>query len=296
MRASLAAALLALVLAPRPAAAQEAYGARGLFPVYVVGGHWMIYDKTDSAAARAALRPGGTFLLIGSSGEGVFTVARTSAAYGGACRRGKPARLRAALLRGPIRQVGVPILAIRAPKSFRLEGSRAVYRALPNAVDEGVYKTLEVALARETIADVKSGAFRFKPGDAGRDAFVADPNPDKILLKIDYASHPKIAGLAAPTVLVDGEQISDSFRRCLYLADGSKLVGRCVEMPHDLMAETALLRFVSYDPSGAGTPLLLAYTPKPPLWGDERWGFVLRAAGPSLFLRDALDPRCRASF
>jgi hypothetical protein len=296
MRAVLAAVLLAFAAVPRRAAAQEAYGARGLFPVYVVGRHWMIYDKTHSAAARAGLRPGGTFLLIGSAGEGVFTVARTSAAYGGVCRRGKPARLRAAMLRGPIRRVGVPILAIRAPKGFRLEGSRAVYRVLPNAVDESVYKALEVPLARETIADAKSGAFRFKPGDSGRDAFLADPSPDKILLKIDYASHPRVAGLAAPTVLVDGEQISDSFRRCLYLADGSRLIGRCVEMPHDLMAETALLRFVSYDPSGEGTPLLLAFTPKPPLWGQERWGFVLRASGPSLFLRDALDPRCRASF
>ena len=67
-------------------------------------------------------------------------------------------------------------------------------------------------------------------------------------------------------------------------------------MPHDLMAETAQLRFVAYDPSGKGSPFLLAYTRGEPLWGHERWGFQLTAKGPRLFLHDALDPRCRESF
>ena len=62
------------------------------------------------------------------------------------------------------------------------------------------------------------------------------------------------------------------------------------------MAETAQLRFVSYDPSGKGGPLLLAYSKEAPLWGHERWGFALRAAGARLFLRDAMDPRCREGF
>ena len=97
-------------------------------------------------------------------------------------------------------------------------------------------------------------------------------------------------------VLVTGAQISNSFRRCLRLADGDKLIGDCVEMPSDLMAETALLRFVSYDPSGKGGPLLLAYTKDAPLWGHERWGFALRSSGARLFLRDAMDPRCREGF
>ena len=67
-------------------------------------------------------------------------------------------------------------------------------------------------------------------------------------------------------------------------------------MPHDLMAETAQLRFVAYDPGGKGSPFLLAYTRGEPLWGHERWGFVLRASGARLFLRDALDPGCREGF
>ncbi|MBI4060511.1 MAG: hypothetical protein HY403_03690, partial [Elusimicrobia bacterium] len=82
----------------------------------------------------------------------------------------------------------------------------------------------------------------------------------------------------------------------LRLADGGRLLGPCVEMPHELMSETAQLRFVSYDPSGGGSPFLLAYTHGEPLWGHERWGFVLRRGGARLFLRDAMDPRCREGF
>jgi hypothetical protein len=67
-------------------------------------------------------------------------------------------------------------------------------------------------------------------------------------------------------------------------------------MPHDLMSETAQLRFVAYDPGGNGSPFLLAYTKGEPLWGHERWGFVLRGGGARLFLRDAMDPRCREGF
>ena len=82
----------------------------------------------------------------------------------------------------------------------------------------------------------------------------------------------------------------------LRLLEGDKLLGSCVPMPHDLMAETAQLRFVSYDPGGKGNPFLLAYTRGEPLWGHERWGFILRANGAQLFLRDTLDPKCRAGF
>ncbi len=297
MRAGLLAAMLVLAAAaPRPAAAQDEYGAKGLFPVYDVGGHWLIYDKTTAPGGSQALRPGGRFLLIGSAGADVFDVAHASAAYGGVCSGKKPARLRAAILRGPRASVGDPILALKVPAGFSLNGSRAVFAALPNAVGEPVYQALGAALNAATVDEAKSGVFRFKVDDEGASAFLADPKPDKISLKIDFAAKVKIAGLTAPVVLVTGAQISNSFRRCLRLADGDKLIGGCVEMPSDLMAETALLRFVTYDPSGKGGPLLLAYTKDEPLWGHERWGFALRASGARLFLRDAMDPRCREGF
>jgi hypothetical protein len=286
----------AAAAAPRPAAAQDDYGFKGLFPAYDVGGHWLIYDKTTGKGASQALAPGGRFLLVGSEGAGVFAVAHASAAYGGACRGKKPARLRAAILSGPRRTVVDPILAIKVPETFSLNGSRAVFRALPNAVDESLYQSLWAALGAATVEEAKSGAFRFKSDDEGAVAFNADPKPEKVLLKIDFAAKVDVSGLTAARVLITGAQISNSFRRCLRLADGDKLIGGCVEMTNDLMAETALLRFISYDPSGKGNPLLLAYTKDAPLWGHERWGFALRAAGARMVVRDAMDPRCREGF
>lgn len=297
MRAALLAALFAFAAAAgRPAAAQDQYGAKGLFPVYDVGGHWLIYDKTTEAGGSAALRPGGRFLLIGSDGADLFSVAHSSAAFGGACRKKKPARLRAGILKGPRSSVGDPILALKIPAGFSLKGSRAVFSPLPNAVGEPVYQALGATLNAATVEEAKSGAFKFSPMDDGANSFLADPKPEKIGLKIDFAAPVKVAGLTAPMVLVTGAQISNSFLRCLRLADGDKLIGDCVAMPNDLMAETALLRFVVYDPSGKGGPLVLAYTKDAPLWGHERWGFALRAAGARLFLRDAMDPRCREGF
>jgi hypothetical protein len=297
MRAGFLAAILVLAAAAaRPAAAQDDYGAMGLFPVYDVGGHWLIYDKTVAPGGSKALRPGESFLLIGNGGADLFSVAHASAAYGGACRGRKQTRLRAAILSGPRRAVGDPILALKVPEGFSLKGSRAVYEPLPNAVDEPLYQALGAALTAATVEEAKSGVFRFKVDDDGAAAFRAAPSPDKILMKIDFAAKTKVAGLTSPMVLVTGAQISNSFRRCLRLADGDKLIGDCVEMPSDLMAETALLRFVTYDPGGKGAPLLLAYTKDAPLWGHERWGFALRSSGARLLLRDAMDPRCREGF
>ena len=296
MRATLFFALLALLTSPRPSAAQDEYGAKGLFPTYNVGGHWLIYDKTTAKGGSQGLKPGGRFLLVGSEGAELFTVAHASAAFGGSCRGRKPLRLRAGILSGPRAKVGDPILSIKVPEGFSLKGSRAAYRSLPNAVGEPLYQSLGAALTAATVEEAKSGAFRFKADDAGASAFTADPKPEKVLLKIDYAAKAEVAGLKDAMVLVTGAQISNSFRRCLRLADGDKLIGECVEMPNDLMAETALLRFVSYDPSGKGSPLLLAYTKDAPLWGHERWAFALRAAGARLMVRDAMDPRCREGF
>jgi hypothetical protein len=62
------------------------------------------------------------------------------------------------------------------------------------------------------------------------------------------------------------------------------------------MAETSLLEFVAYYPNAGAWPFVLAHTVSEPLWGHERWGFQITSQGPKLFLRDALDPRCREGF
>lgn len=289
------AALLAALLSS-PAVAQDEYGARGIFPVYDVGAQWAVFDKTVKKGGSSALAPGGTFLVVGDEGAGLFSLARSSPTYGGACRANKPARLRAGLLKGPRSQVGVPVIAVKVSEDFSLKGSRAVYKTLPNAVDEPLYKRLGAALAAAAVQEAKDGAYRFKADDAGAAAFLADPKPEQVALKIDWASPVTVAGLKDTVALVTGAQVSSAYRRCLRLAHADKLLGGCVEMPHALMTETALLRFVLYDPSGKGQPFLLAFSAKEPLWGHERWGFALRAAGPRLFLRDAMDPRCREGF
>ncbi|MBI3564184.1 MAG: hypothetical protein HY079_03195 [Elusimicrobia bacterium] len=182
------------------------------------------------------------------------------------------------------------------PEGFTLKGSRAEFKSLANQVGEPVYQALGAALQAATVEEVRSGAYRFKPADDGKDAFLADPKPEKVVVEIPFAARVTVAGLKEPWVLVTNAAVSNSARRCLRLADGDRLVGSCVEMSSDLMAETGLLRFVSYDASGKGNPLLLAYTKDAPLWGHERWGFALRAPGARLFLRDAMDPRCREGF
>ena len=295
MRALLAAVLAAAALAV-PARAQDEYGAKGLFPVYRSGIQWVIFDKPRKSGAAKDLMAGSKFLVVGSEGADLFVVGRTSATYGAACRSKKPLRLRAALLKGPREGVGDPVMAIKVPDDFQLKGSNAAYESLKSVVDEPMYKLLGAALSAAAVEEAKAGAYKFKPEDDGAASFMADPKPESVALKIDFATRPKVAGLKTPVALVTGAQISGSFRRCVRLADGDKLVGSCAEMPHDLMTETSQLRFVSYDPSGKGTPFLLAYTKGEPLWGHERWGFVLRASGPRLFLRDALDPSCRAEF
>jgi hypothetical protein len=292
----LALLLLCVLALAAPSSAQDEYGARGLFPVYKSGNQWVIFDKPRKSGAVKDLMPGSKFLIVGSVGADLFVVGRASATYGGACRGRKPLKLRAALLKGPRSVVGDPVMAIKVPDSFQLKGSRARYDALDNKVDETLYRLLGSTLTAAALEEGKAGAYRFREDDEGSAAFLAAPSADKIAMKIDFAAHPAVAGLKAPTALITDAQISSSHRRCLRLADGDRLVGRCVEMPHDLMSETAQLSFVSYDPGGNGSPFLLAYTKGEPLWGHERWGFVLRGNGARLFLRDAMDPRCREGF
>ncbi len=288
--------LLAAAALASPSAAQDEYGSRGLFPVYQSGNQWVVFDKPRKSGGAKDLLPGSKFLVVGSVGANLFVVARTSAAYGGLCRNKKPVKLRAALLKGPRSAVGDPVIAIKVSDEFQLKGSRARYDALENAVDEPLYALLGSTLTALALEEGKTGAYRFRPDDEAAAAFLADPKAEKVAMKIDFAAHPPVAGLAAPTALVTDAQISYSHRRCLRLADGGRVIGLCVEMPHELMSETAQLRFVAYDPGGNGSPFLLAYTRGEPLWGHERWGFVLRKGGARLFLRDAMDPRCREGF
>lgn len=294
MRALLLAAVLA---APAvPARAQESYGEKGIYPVYESGREWLIFEKLAPKKKPGPLAPGQRLLVIGSAGSELFSIERGSATYGGACRGRKPLRLRAAILAGPRKAVGRPIIGIRVPPSFSLKGSRARYRALRNEVDDSAYERLEEPVKGATVRDAQAGEFRFRLDDEAAASFPADPRPEKIQMKIDFGSRVPLEGLADAFVLVEESQIGSSMRRCLRLANASTLLGDCVEMPRALMVETAGLSFVSYDPSGRGQPLLLAFTPSQPMWGDERWGFVLNASGPRLFLMDAMDVRCREGF
>ena len=291
-------AVLALACAS-PGRAQEAYGSKGIYPVYETAGQWVIFDKAPrplKAGQTPPPGPGDRVLVVGSQGSEIFTVARTSATYGGACRKNRPVKLRAALLRGPRSAVGSPIIGIKVKADFQLQGSQAEYRTLPNEVDEGTYSRLGGAVKSAVISEIKDGAFRFSLDDHPSPLLQEDPKPEHIQTKIDFGARLLVRGLADAFVFVEASQVSATVRRCLRLADGERLVAKGVEMPDKLMAETALLRFVAYDPSGQGKPLLLAYTPGPTLWGDERWGFSLRSSGPKLFLFDAMDPRCREGF
>jgi hypothetical protein len=208
-------------------------------------------------------------------------------------------RLRAAPLNGPRDVVGRPIIGIKVSPKFNLKGSRAVYRNLPDKVGESTYAALDSALRKAAVNDLSAGRFPLKSDDEAAHAIQQNPQPDKFQVKIDFGSPLPISGLPGAFVLVEESEVSASSRRCLRLANGDQLVGDCAEMPRALMAETAKtasLEFVAYDPSGGGSPFLLALTKTTPLWGDERWGFVLRPTGPRLFLKDAMDIRCREGF
>ena len=271
---------------------------RGIYPVYEASGQWLIFNKPGGKIkADSPLALGNRFLVVGSKGSGLFTVARSSMTYGGVCKDRRSLSLPAALLRGSREAVGMPIIGIHVPENFSLKGSRASYLALGNQVSEDTYTTLKSALLAAEQQDIKSGAFRFKLDDKPDQDFLANPKPESIQTQIEFGAKTAVGGLAQPFVFIEGTQVLSTYRRCLRLSDADKLIGDCAEMPRTLMAETSLLKFVAYDPSGGGvSSFLLGYTPEAPLWGHERWGFVLKKAGPRLFLMDAMDPRCRESF
>lgn len=277
--------------------AQDGYGAKGIYPVYENSGQWLIFDKAPKRRQeKSHFSLGGRFLVIGSQGAEIFSVARTTAAYGGACKDKRPVKLKAALLKGRREPVGRPILGLYVPEGINPKSSHARYQSLKNEVSEDTYRTLESVLKQAALEDIRSGALQFKLEDAPAPEFISNPKPEAIVMKIDFGSRIKVKGLSDPFVLVEGTQVYGTYRRCLRLVDRTRLVGDCVEMPHALMAETALLQFVTYDPSGKGNPYLLAFTPSATLWGDERWGFSLRNSGPKRFLTDSLDSKCRDGF
>src|SRR5579883_3027334 len=126
------------------AAETSAYGAKGIYPVYETAGQWAIFDKAPRRA-NDPLALGRRFLVIGSEGAQVFEIARASATWGGACRGRKPLKLRAALLKGPRRAVGRPIIALGVPPGFSLKNSKAAYHALASQVSDATYAALESA-------------------------------------------------------------------------------------------------------------------------------------------------------
>jgi hypothetical protein len=295
MRSAFLSALLALA-AVRGASAQDAYGAKGIYPVYETSGQWVIFDKKPLRRDDDPLVVGGRFLVVGTEGAQVFEIKRTSGTYGGACKGHTRVKLKAALLVGTRKAVGRPLVGIHVPASFTLKGSKAVYRRLKNEVNETTYQTLGPLLRDAGIAEAKAGHYKFKADDPMATVFPQDPSPGSVQTKLDFGASLPVAGLGRPLFLVEETEISGATRRCARLVTADRLVGECAEMPRALMAETEQLQFVSYDPSGAGTPLVLALTKTTPMWGDERWGFVLRSAGPRLFLSDAMDIRCREGF
>lgn len=296
LRTTLFWALLLLVPGTALAASStRPYGDKGVFPVYRSGKRWVIFDRAPEASGKA-LERGSRFLVIGSRGASVFRVSRTSNTYGGACREGKPIALRSAILRGRRRKVGDPVIAIKVPKRFSLKGSKARFSPLSNEVSEETYRALDGLLRDKTMKDLRSDNFPVRFEDRGEVAKIEKPGPREIQMKFDFWAKLHVLGLKDAFALIEGTQVLGSYRRCLRLIDGETPVGECVVMPHDLMAETSRLRFVSFDPSGKGKPYLLAYTKSEPLWGHERWAFIVRKEGPRLLLNDAMDIRCRAAF
>ncbi|TPW19512.1 MAG: hypothetical protein FD126_2616, partial [Elusimicrobia bacterium] len=205
-------------------------------------------------------------------------------------------------------RLGTPVIAILLKPGARFESSRAHFSALKNQAGEPLYQRLEKPLKAAILSELLSGEFQMELGDEEGHRTAANPDPDKIRLKIDFAARLKLAGFEDPLVLVDGAEYSRSARRCLRLVDGDKVVGPCVEMPHELMAETAALDFVAYDPSRSGKPFVLAFTCATPSTRAAATHFkrstATRAPSPAAMAikmrsnqesRPSLPPRDRAS-
>lgn len=269
----------------------------GIFAVYEADGRWMLIER----GAKRAMEPGAALVVIGSRGLDQFRLEKATKTYQAACDAGKPAARRGWYLTSQdakaFKRVGTPVIAIMLKAGARFDASAARFSALKNEINETLYKKLEKPLREAILADLADGSFQMDIGDEEGHRTAAKPDTERLRLKIDFAARLKLAGYEDPLLVVEGAEYSRSYRRCLRLMDGGQPVGSCVEMPHELMAETQALEFVAYDPSRAGRPFILAFTEKkPPLWGHERWGFQTTPDGAKSFMRDALDPRCRDAF
>lgn len=279
--------------APAPKAAPaKPRGAAGIYPVYDLPQGWLLFDRDGAPGAIAS---GSRFVVVGSKATGVFSV-KGKTHVDAACVKGKPGKTAAYVLEGAGQGLGTPIIALRAPRGQALDTRKAKLYKLVDEVTDDTYNALGKPLKDAIIADVKAGSFLFKPDDSLGEHYAGNPDPEKIQLKLDFGSKVRIGGIQRAFVLVEGVNISRSFRRCVRLLSEQEPLGSCSEMPHDLMAETQLLEFVAYDPSGKGQPFVLAYSRQEPLWGHERWGFQLTRRGARRFLMDALDPKCRDRF
>ena len=272
---------------------KERQAPRGILPVYETPEGWMALDR---GGKRAAIPRGTAFLVIGSKAAGVLT-SGPGTAITAACVDRKPAKVPAYPLSGNAQSgLGTPIIAIRVPRGRSLDTKQARFYPLVNEVNDETYQSVGDALRQAVLADLAAGKFKLKADDAGAQQYAKEPDPKKLQLKLDFGSKIRIAGMSKAFLLVEGANISKSFRRCVLLLNEDAPVGACADMPHDLMAETQLLEFVAYDPNGRGTPFILAYTTREPLWGHERWGFQLTPKGAKRFLMDAQDAKCREGF
>ncbi|MFA6028778.1 MAG: hypothetical protein WC969_02865 [Elusimicrobiota bacterium] len=285
------------VVAGNPKTAEPRRSSSNIFPVYAFDGRWLLLDRS---AGKGRIAKGSRLLVIGSAGIEEFTAAKSSANWGAACTDRKPSRVRAWWLKGESREafatVGTPVVAILLKENAAFDLSKAHFYALKNEVRESIYQRLDFAIRKANVEDLKTGSFAVKPGDDEGRNFAADPDPLRLQMKIDFGSRLRVKGLKDAFLLVEGTQVSQTYRRCMRLFEGKDMLGGCVAMPNVLMAETRALEFVAYDPTRGGSPFVLAYTTKEPLWGHERWGFRVTPQGPLPFLMDALDPRCRENF
>ena len=276
---------------PRPAQRRTAPG--GIFPVYETPEGWMLLDRRGK---RGDIPVGTSFLVVGSKAAGVLTAARGTLVTA-ACVRKRPAKVPAYALAGRLKDsLGTPIIALRVPKGRALDTSKARFYPLVNEVADETYQALAEPLRQAVIADAAGGRFLLKQDDTAAAQAVRDADPKKVQLKLDFGSKVRIAGMENAFMVVESANISRSARRCVRLLEENALIGGCAEMPHDLMAETQILQFVAYDPSGRGKPFVLAYTTREPMWGHERWGFQLTPKGAKRFLMDAWDAKCREGF
>lgn len=286
--------LLAVLLASAARAADAPVSRiPGVFPVYDRPEGWLVLPKVRDGAGK-----GTRLLVIGSRGADVFSVARSTMAWGAACEGKRRARAsgRLVLPSERARSVGTPVIAIALKARAALDPSKALFRPLANAVSEESYSLRAGPIRKAVLEEAKSGEFQFAPEDGGGALFAEQPSIEKISMKIDFEAPLEVPGLGRAVVLVEQSEISRSSRRCLRIFVGGEPVGKCAEMPRELMAETRALEFVAYYPRRGGAPFVLSFTRTEPLWGHERWGFQVTGGGPRVFLRDALDPKCRAGF